>query len=326
MENWGLRISASISLGLHLLFIFISSILLSNAEVHQPSLRHIKVTLYPLEDEKKSTPKWVLPFPVKTHQMQKLEKKEALQEHEEREPVFKKGLNPPIPLPVRDEVREIPIEEPKVIFPLQEEEKIVKEVANIAAEEALGKASSLKREENLSPSSISSPPETFQGNTPGETASGKGGWVGQGGSPVGDSGSGLGAERRGVYRRISGEGKGFGQQGSRGEGSRKGIGIWGKFFSPSGGASENFPRYAENPKPPYPEEAWKKGMEGEVLLRVEVLANGGVGQIEVKKSSGHEILDRSALHTVKQWKFIPAKRGEDPIPLWVNIPIKYQLQ
>ena len=63
-----------------------------------------------------------------------------------------------------------------------------------------------------------------------------------------------------------------------------------------------------------------------MILKVEVLPSGRVGQIEVKNSSGHELLDRSALAAVKQWKFIPAKKGETPIPLWVNIPIKFQLQ
>ena len=86
------------------------------------------------------------------------------------------------------------------------------------------------------------------------------------------------------------------------------------------------PQYAENPKPIYPQEARRKGYEGEVILRVEVLPNGRVGQIEVKNSSGHELLDRSALATVKQWKFVPAKKGEKIIPLWVNIPVKFQLQ
>lgn len=86
------------------------------------------------------------------------------------------------------------------------------------------------------------------------------------------------------------------------------------------------PKYAENPKPLYPREARKKGFQGEVVLKVEVLSNGFVGQVEVKKSSGHEILDRSALSTVKQWKFFPAKRGESTISSWVNIPIKFQLQ
>jgi TonB family protein len=86
------------------------------------------------------------------------------------------------------------------------------------------------------------------------------------------------------------------------------------------------PRYAENQKPIYPQEARKKGYEGEVILRVEVLRNGRVGQIDVKKSSGYELLDRSALATVKQWRFVPAQKGEKAIPLWVNIPVKFQLQ
>jgi TonB family protein len=86
------------------------------------------------------------------------------------------------------------------------------------------------------------------------------------------------------------------------------------------------PKYVENPKPVYPQEARKKGYEGEVILRVEVLQNGRVGQIDVKKSSGYELLDRSALATVKQWKFVPAQKGEKSIPLWVNIPVKFQLQ
>lgn len=86
------------------------------------------------------------------------------------------------------------------------------------------------------------------------------------------------------------------------------------------------PRYAENPKPLYPREAKKKGYEGEVLLRVEVLPDGGVGEIEVRRSSGHPILDRSAISAVKQWKFIPAKKGETPVTVRVNIPIAFQLR
>lgn len=86
------------------------------------------------------------------------------------------------------------------------------------------------------------------------------------------------------------------------------------------------PRYGENPKPVYPPEARKKGYQGEVLLRAEVLTNGRVGDVELKKSSGHEILDRSALAAVKQWKFIPAREGEKTVAVWVTIPVKFQLQ
>lgn len=85
------------------------------------------------------------------------------------------------------------------------------------------------------------------------------------------------------------------------------------------------PKYYRNPKPPYPRIARRQGYEGIVVLKVEILSNGRVGQIRVKKSSGHRMLDRSALKTVKQWKFIPAKRGEDPIQMWAEIPIRFEL-
>jgi len=104
---------------------------------------------------------------------------------------------------------------------------------------------------------------------------------------------------------------------------------WMAMKSPSLSESEILfaqPRYAENPKPLYPQEARKKGYEGEVLLRVEVLSNGRVREIEVRRSSGHEVLDRSAIAAVKQWRFVPAKKGETPIPVWVNIPITFQLR
>ena len=104
---------------------------------------------------------------------------------------------------------------------------------------------------------------------------------------------------------------------------------WMAMKSPSLSESEIVfaqPRYSENPKPLYPQEARKKGYEGEVLLRVEVLSNGRVGEIEVRRSSGHEVLDRSAIAAVKQWRFVPAKKGETPVPVWVNIPIAFQLR
>ena len=86
------------------------------------------------------------------------------------------------------------------------------------------------------------------------------------------------------------------------------------------------PRYLRNPKPLYPEEARKKGYDGEVMLRVEVLPNGQVGQIELQRSSGYDLLDRSALGAVRQWRFLPAKKGETHVSSWVHVPIKFQLE
>ena len=86
------------------------------------------------------------------------------------------------------------------------------------------------------------------------------------------------------------------------------------------------PRYDRNPKPPYPRVARRRGYEGVVLLKVEILPNGRVGEILVKKSSGHPILDRSALKTVEKWSFIPAKQRGEPIRIWAEVPIKFELE
>ncbi len=95
----------------------------------------------------------------------------------------------------------------------------------------------------------------------------------------------------------------------------------------SGQAVEvGYPDYKINPKPKYPMLARRNGYEGAVLLRVWVLEDGKVGKIEIEQSSGHEMLDNSALETVKKWIFIPGKKNGIPFPGWVKVPIKFQLR
>ncbi|MFH1624783.1 MAG: energy transducer TonB [Pseudomonadota bacterium] len=86
------------------------------------------------------------------------------------------------------------------------------------------------------------------------------------------------------------------------------------------------PSYLENPKPRYPLLARRKKIEGVVLLRVEVLPTGRVGRIEVKRSSGYKILDRSALRAVKEWKFSPARMNGMCIAVWTSVPIRFKLE
>lgn len=93
-----------------------------------------------------------------------------------------------------------------------------------------------------------------------------------------------------------------------------------------GDSSLAIPRHEGNPKPLYPEEARRRGYEGTVRLEVEVLASGRAGRIGVKKSSGHEVLDQSALKAVKEWRFIPARFGTVPVKSTVIIPVTFQLK
>lgn len=84
--------------------------------------------------------------------------------------------------------------------------------------------------------------------------------------------------------------------------------------------------YLNNPRPPYPMVARRMGYNGKVILNVEVLAEGRAGQVLLHKSSGYEILDKSALQTVKTWKFSPAKRLGQPVTQWFLVPIKFSLE
>lgn len=87
-----------------------------------------------------------------------------------------------------------------------------------------------------------------------------------------------------------------------------------------------YPDYNLNPKPKYPRAARKRGYEGEVKLKVFVLADGRVGEIEIIRPSGHQILDESALEAVKDWVFIPGKENGKEISSWVTVPITFQLK
>ncbi|MCX7673186.1 MAG: energy transducer TonB [Thiobacillaceae bacterium] len=84
--------------------------------------------------------------------------------------------------------------------------------------------------------------------------------------------------------------------------------------------------YLDNPAPPYPALSRRLGEEGRVLLRVYVLPDGSAGQVQVRESSGHERLDRAALETVRRWRFVPARQGEEPVAAWVLVPIAFSLR
>lgn len=84
--------------------------------------------------------------------------------------------------------------------------------------------------------------------------------------------------------------------------------------------------YAHNPKPDYPSIAKSRNWQGKVMLRVKVSAEGLSDAVEVEHSSGHDILDESAVEAVKKWRFIPAKRGETPVASSVLVPIIFSLR
>ncbi len=84
--------------------------------------------------------------------------------------------------------------------------------------------------------------------------------------------------------------------------------------------------YLNNPKPPYPPLAIRMGLEGKVTLLAEVMPDGKAGRVAIETSSGHQMLDQSALQTVKHWQFSPARKDGVIISQVVRIPITFNLK
>ena len=62
------------------------------------------------------------------------------------------------------------------------------------------------------------------------------------------------------------------------------------------------------------------------MLRVHVLIDGRVGDVVVQETAGHPDLDQAAAEAVRRWRFDPARRGNDPVDMWVLLPVEFRLK
>lgn len=89
------------------------------------------------------------------------------------------------------------------------------------------------------------------------------------------------------------------------------------------------PRYdaahLNNPAPAYPSMSRRLGEQGRVELDVYILADGSVGEIKLKRSSGYSRLDQAALDAVRQWRYLPARRGSEAIAFWYVQPLTFSI-
>ena len=84
---------------------------------------------------------------------------------------------------------------------------------------------------------------------------------------------------------------------------------------------------ASNPVPPYPPDALARGIEGLVLLRVRIGADGVVEEASIDRTSGTTSLDESALSTVRrQWRFVPATRCSVAVSYEAILPIRFTIR
>jgi protein TonB len=83
--------------------------------------------------------------------------------------------------------------------------------------------------------------------------------------------------------------------------------------------------YLNNPAPAYPALSRRLGEEGKVLLKVRVSAEGTALAVNLEKSSNFGRLDEAARAAVSRWRFVPARRDDEPVESSVVVPLVFRL-
>ncbi|HHE39099.1 MAG TPA: energy transducer TonB, partial [Candidatus Cloacimonetes bacterium] len=79
--------------------------------------------------------------------------------------------------------------------------------------------------------------------------------------------------------------------------------------------------------PEFPKTEKDKGSEGQIWLEVEVQIDGEVGEVLiVENSTGSELLEKSSIAAVKEWKFEPALKDGEAVRCWIKFPVKFALE
>lgn len=81
-----------------------------------------------------------------------------------------------------------------------------------------------------------------------------------------------------------------------------------------------------NQAPVYPLFAVRMNFEGTVILSLSIDAEGIVKSVDIKKSSGHVLLDNAAKDAADNWRFTPAKKGGKNIAYKKEVPVVFRLK
>lgn len=95
---------------------------------------------------------------------------------------------------------------------------------------------------------------------------------------------------------------------------------------PGEGAAAFAPRLLDAPKPEYPDACRRRRIEGTVLCRMHVKADGRVERVDVVESSTDERLDRAAVRALERWRFDPPRRAGVAISSKVLHRVSFRLR
>jgi protein TonB len=95
---------------------------------------------------------------------------------------------------------------------------------------------------------------------------------------------------------------------------------------PNGVTQRAIPQGGYQYRPAYPSRARARGIQGTTLLYVLVSDRGRVTDVVVKQSAGDPDLDQAATDAVRRWRFEPARRGDEPVEMWVQLPFEFKIR
>jgi TonB family protein len=75
-----------------------------------------------------------------------------------------------------------------------------------------------------------------------------------------------------------------------------------------------------SPQPNYPLDARRKHWTGAGVFSCHIRPDGTVASVDVRQSTGHQVLDQAAITALQRWRFQPGKI-ESPI----NVPVHFQM-
>ena len=88
----------------------------------------------------------------------------------------------------------------------------------------------------------------------------------------------------------------------------------------------NPPELLEFQPPVYPKNLRERDIEGKVIVKLLIDKEGKVQEIQIFESSGYKMFDQIAIKAVRQWRFKPARKGNQQRVSWVLIPINFQIK
>ena len=73
----------------------------------------------------------------------------------------------------------------------------------------------------------------------------------------------------------------------------------------------------------YPEDLRAAGIGGRAHVWIFVDADGTVSNVQLAETSDNDALDAAALEVARTFRMSPARNGDEPVPVWIKIPVVF---